>query len=214
MDKILIGTVVNQLKKAKLSGNLCMTELYLMRIIDGFINECNNFYLSDCQIDKLKSLHKSIQNSNSYICKTRNKPKTHFFKSLNTNINNYFGEMANFNITTNAQENLPPTEIGDGSKTINYSSTLTFTRADFTSNTTPPYSDPEGDAASLLKILSLPGRGTIKLNNVNVTVNQIISFDDIDAGLLTYESDPSITNQNTEGFTFAIADEGSSQFTS
>lgn len=214
MDKILISTVVNQLKKAKLSGNLCMTELYLMRIIDGFINECNNFYLSECQIYKLKSLYKSIQNSNPYICKIRIKPKTHFFKSLNTNINNYFTEMANFNITINNQENLPPTEVGDGSKTINYGSILTFTRADFTSNTTPPYSDPEGDPASLLKILSLPTRGFIKLNNTRVTVNQIISFDDIDAGLLTYESDNSIINKNTEGFTFAIADKGSSQFTS
>jgi hypothetical protein len=213
-NKILIGTVVNKLKKAKLTGNLCMMELYFMDIINEFIYECNNFCLNKCQTDKLELLYRNLQNSNSYICKIRNKPKTHFFKSANININNFFGEMATFNININEQINLPPTEVGDGSTTTAHAVTYIFDRIDFTTKTTPPYSDPEGDAAKLLKVISIPSGGELKLNNVNVVSNQIIDFDDIDASLLTYEPDPSALTTRVENFTFAIADEGSLTFVS
>lgn len=110
-----------------------------------------------------------------------------------------------------AKDNEPPT-IGDGSATIDYGETLVFTRVMFTSSTTPPYSDPEGDAAGLLKILTLPLLGDILLDGVPVTINQVISFTDIDAGLLTYVPDLADTDGDLQGFTFAIADEGSGIF--
>lgn len=108
--------------------------------------------------------------------------------------------------------NLPPSEVGDGSATIEYATTLTFTRVMFTSGTTPPYADPEGDAAYQLKVLSLPVDGLLKLNNINVVINQVINFTDIDAGLFTYVSSLSDIDGDIESFSFSIADEGSNIF--
>lgn len=108
-------------------------------------------------------------------------------------------------------ENLPPT-IGDGESTIDYSESLVFTRAMFTTQTTPPYSDPEGDAALKLQIINLPDDGVLKLNGVNVFTNQIILFDEIDNGNLVYIPDNNITQSDMETFNFAIADAGSNIF--
>lgn len=112
------------------------------------------------------------------------------------------------------QENQAPSVVGDGSMTLDYGETGTFTRAMFTSQTTPPYSDPEGDSALNLRIDSLPTLGSIRLNGVAVISGQIINFDDIDDSLLTYVPDLNDTDGDLQGFTFSIADEGSSNFTS
>jgi hypothetical protein len=112
-----------------------------------------------------------------------------------------------------AKLNLPPSEVGDGSADMEYQGTLVFTPAMFTTLTTPPYSDPEGDQPEYLKILSLPAEPGMKLNGVDVTVNQVIPFTDIAAGLLTYTNDdPLDTNGDLQTFTFSIADTGSGQF--
>lgn len=126
----------------------------------------------------------------------------------------YLGESGLFTINVASAENLPPAEVGDGEATIEYASTLTFTRAMFTTQTTPPYNDPEGDAALNLRVDSLPTVGLLKLNGLNVFANQIISFDDIDNGNLTYVSDLADTDGDLQEFTFSIADAGSGQFVS
>lgn len=110
------------------------------------------------------------------------------------------------------ESNLPPSEVGDGSKTIEYGETSVFTSAMFTTDTTPPYADPEGDAPSALKILSLPALGILRFNNVPVVINQIISMADIDLGLLTYTPDLADTNGDQQSFEFAVSDTGSGQF--
>jgi hypothetical protein len=121
--------------------------------------------------------------------------------------------MANFTITVDGYTNLPPTEVGDGSATTDHAATIVYTRAMFTTNTIPPYSDPEGDAALNLKITSLPASGLLKLNGVNVTLNQILSFvDHIDAGLFTYVPDAGILAAYNTSFTFEISDAGSLTF--
>ena len=116
------------------------------------------------------------------------------------------------NMQVAATLNLPPT-IGDGSATMDYQGTLVFTRDMFTTLTVPPYSDPEGDAALELKILTLPLETGMKLNGLPVSVNQVIQFSDIDAGLFTYTNDDVYdTNGDTQTFTFAIRDAGSGLF--
>jgi hypothetical protein len=122
--------------------------------------------------------------------------------------------MANFNINITAYNNQPPT-IGDGERNTNYGEAITLTRADFTTNTTPPYYDPEGDAPLTLRITSLPANGILKLNGVDVTVNQEIDFTtEIDASLLTYTPDLNNTSAHSVAFGFEIADEGSNTFVS
>lgn len=113
-------------------------------------------------------------------------------------------------ILINARTNEPPSSVGDGEATVIDNEIITFTETMFTS-TTPAYSDPESDSPSLLKIISLPSKGTIKLNNVNVEANQIISFVDINNGLLTFQPND-VTSLELDNFEFQIADSGSNIF--
>ena len=120
--------------------------------------------------------------------------------------------MAEFINTTEAYTNQPPVSVGDGAETTSYGTSIVYTRAMFTTNTTPPYSDPEGDAALNLKVISLPTIGTLKLDSVDVVLNQVISFTDIDAGLFTYIPDNSTQTAYNDPFDFQIADAGSGIF--
>lgn len=110
-------------------------------------------------------------------------------------------------------DNLPPSTVGNGSATIGYGETLVFTRAMFTSATTPAFSDPEGDPALYLKVTSLPALGELFIDGIEVATDEIIDFDDIDAGLFTYVPDLADTDGDLQGFTFAVSDTGSGQFT-
>jgi hypothetical protein len=212
--KVLLGTTLKQLNKAKLTGNLCMTELYLLNIINGYIYDCKECALDYEVIEQLKKLARNIQTKTSYICNIRSKPENSVFKFKNTNINNFFGEMATFNLNISGKQNLPPSQVGDGSRSTDYGVSIVFTRADFTTNTNPPYEDPEKNPASLLKILQLPDEGELRLNGIVVANNDIIDFSDIDAGNLTYVPDSAVTEVTTSGFLFAIADSGSNIFVS
>lgn len=120
--------------------------------------------------------------------------------------------MALFTITTTAYTNLPPSVVGDGSDSTSYGVTKVFSRADFTTSTTPAYADPEGDSAYQLKVTSLPTTGDLELNATTVTLNQIINFSDIDAGLFTYVPDNGTVTEYDDTFNFEIADTGSQTF--
>lgn len=122
--------------------------------------------------------------------------------------------MATFTINTAAYVNQPPSQVGNGSANVNYGSTYTFTRADFTTNTVPVYVDPEGDPAGNLRVLTLPTTGELQYNSVAVTINQVISFTDIDSGLFTYVPDNATTSSYSDPFTFEIADTVSGTYTS
>ena len=135
------------------------------------------------------------------------------FKISDNNQNKQYSDMATVTINIGAYTNLAPSEVGDLSVVIAHAATKTFTAADFTTGLTPPYSDPEGDAPSKLKVLTLPATGLLKLNGVNVTVNQEIVFANITAGLLTYRGDDATTIEANTSFEFSISDTGSGLFT-
>lgn len=120
--------------------------------------------------------------------------------------------MATFTVTVDSYENLPASQVGDGAANTDYGVSLVYTRAMFTTNTVPPYADPEGDAALNLKVTSLPSEGIIQLNATPISINQIISFTDIDSGLLIYVPNNSNSNAYDDNFTFEIADAGSGIF--
>lgn len=137
------------------------------------------------------------------------------FQTSNNNLNKYFSNMATFTFNINEYVNLPPTAVGDNSVTIDNASTYVFTVADFTTNTTPEYSDPEGDSASNLKILTLPTDGVLQFNSVDIALNQIIPFagmTSITSGALQYIASQSNTAADIEDFTFQISDSGSNTF--
>lgn len=115
-------------------------------------------------------------------------------------------------ISVGAEINLPPDNVGDNTINLDYNEFYTFTRANFTTETTPAYSDPEADAENNLKILSLPINGTIKIDGVVASVNNVVSFANIDLGKLTYVPNVSIITAQTITFGFSISDAGSGQY--
>lgn len=133
------------------------------------------------------------------------------FKTSDNNLNKLYSEMATMTINVNAKINQPPT-IGNNSITIDYSEVYIFSVDDFTTNTTPPYSDVEGNPPYKLKVLSLPLRGSLKYNNIPVTINQEILFTNINNGLLKLEGNNSDIDGDSISFNFTISDTGSQIF--
>jgi len=122
--------------------------------------------------------------------------------------------MGLFTVTTQEYTNLPPSQVGNGSASTNYGQTYIFTVADFTTETSPVYADPEGDGAANLRILTLPTTGTLYFNSIAVVVNQVISFANIALELFTYVPDNGTTTLYNDVFQFEIADSGSGIFVS
>ena len=120
--------------------------------------------------------------------------------------------MASFTVTIDEYNNQPPSSVGDGSESTGYGETLVYTRAMFTTNTVPPYADPEGDAALELKVTSLPAEGELQYNGAGISVNAIIPFSDIDLGLFTYVPDNNNQSAYNTTFDFEISDAGSGIF--
>ncbi|MCP4406749.1 MAG: hypothetical protein GY807_03145, partial [Gammaproteobacteria bacterium] len=75
--------------------------------------------------------------------------------------------------------------------TTNEDTTYTFTASDFS------FSDVDNDAMSSVKITSLESIGSLQLSGIDVTVNQVITKADIDAGNLTFVP---VTAQNGSGY--------------
>jgi len=109
--------------------------------------------------------------------------------------------------------NEKPSLVGDNTIAKNYSESHVFSLADFTSNTTPAYTDPEGDLPQAVKILSIPSNGSLQFNGSNVIVNQIIKANEIDLGYLVYVPNLATTTVQTLTFNFAVSDVGSGEFT-
>ena len=110
-----------------------------------------------------------------------------------------------YTITNSGLQNGRPTQIGANTISLAYGATHVFTLANFTTETTPAYSDPEDDALSLIKILTLPSVGTLKLNGVDVIVGDQITSGQISSGNFTYVA----TVDGDYNFTFDAADVGS-----
>ena len=124
------------------------------------------------------------------------------------------GLTGNVYLTIDEEGNDPPSAVGDNSLTTEYGVSIVFTSANFTTETTPVYSDPEGDSAECLQILTLPTEGVLKNNGVDVVINEEILFTDIDLGLLTYVPNGLNSNTYNVDFDFQIKDSGSGQYTS
>lgn len=138
-----------------------------------------------------------------------------FTYQITDNSNNKkLSNMATMTINVNAYTNQPPT-IGNNELTIAFGQTKVYTVQDFTSNTTPAYSDPENDGPFKLKVTSLPATGELQLNSVAISANDEIFFTDIAKGLFTYVPDVSDTaGYSNDTFTFEISDLGSQTFSS
>lgn len=141
---------------------------------------------------------------------------TFTFQVSDNNTNNpLFSNMGTFTINIATTVNQPPSQVGAITIGIANKAAHTFTSANFTTETTPAYLDPEGDAAETLRITTLPALGTLSLDGVAITqINQNVLFTDIAASKLVYTADQSDLTSHSANFNFSIADAGSSSFTS
>lgn len=111
--------------------------------------------------------------------------------------------------------NQPPSQVGDRVMgTVNYDTSITFSSSDFTTNTTPPYADPEGDPPAAIKIIDLPSEGTLNYNGSPATVGSVVTISEIESGYLVWVPDVSAPEGGyTTSFNFSVSDTGSNQFT-
>jgi len=102
--------------------------------------------------------------------------------------------------------NQPPT-IGDAAIKVGNQVTTTLTLAMFTTDLTPPYNDPEGDALDAIRIdeISTANTGEFRLNNVAIADGQVITVDEINAGDFTHVG-ASSNDIETDSFNFSVRD--------
>lgn len=136
-----------------------------------------------------------------------------YFQINDDNPTPKYSNMATFTIDVNAYVNQPPSAVGNNSITIGNRVDRVFTLADFTTNTTPPYADPESDGVYQLRIDTLPSLGTLKLSGSACTSSQIINASDIVAGNFVYDA-PNQDAAAAVSFNFSLSDTGSHTFVS
>lgn len=136
-----------------------------------------------------------------------------FFQISDDNPNSKFSDMATFGISVAAHVNQPPSHVGNNSISIGNRVDRVFSIADFTSNTAPAYSDPEGDPAYQVRIDTLPTLGVLLLSGVPVAAGQIIPVSQINSGLLVYDA-PNQDTATSVSFNFSVSDTGSHTFVS
>jgi len=78
--------------------------------------------------------------------------------------------------------------------------TRTITNADFTFN------DTDGNSFASIKVLSLPAEGTLQNNLANVTVNQVVSITDLQAGTFKFIPDANENGSPYTTFQFSVID--------
>lgn len=117
-------------------------------------------------------------------------------------------------ITTNtlsgaAPANQPAT-VGDNTIIAENRAVTVLTLAMFTTDLTPPYNDPEADLIDAIRLdeISTANLGVFKLNGALVVEGQIITREDINAGLFTHEA-PNQDAISSDNFSFSARDEGS-----
>lgn len=132
------------------------------------------------------------------------------FQLADNTINPVFSASVSYQICVPEQINQPPT-IGNLSINVEENGEHVFTYADLTTGIS--YSDPEGDDPLNLKVLSLPANGVLYYNGVPVSVNQVITYVDIQAGLFKFTPDD-LDVSYTISFNIQVSDQGSGEYSS
>ena len=155
--KILVGSSLKDINKAKIYGHLDLKEVYLFNLISNLESLCslnNSLELSNDLNKKLRDL----QNKYPSICNYRKR-----------NSNSY-ENLPNFNLTVRTSND--PTVEGFDCYNYEYEP-FSFTEDLFLTNYT-------GDEeAKFLKINTLPALGNLTFNGEPVTLNQIILLSEV-----------------------------------
>lgn len=132
------------------------------------------------------------------------------FRISDNNDNPLFSNVATVTIDVLANVTNQPATIGDQSISVSNRATTTLTLAMFTSTLSPPYSDPENDLIDAIRIdeVSTANVGQFLFNNIAIVANQVITREDINAGLFVHVG-PDQDAIAGDVFNFSARDEGS-----
>lgn len=118
-------------------------------------------------------------------------------------------------LNVSVRANRAPSSTGWLSLPLSYNQLYVFTLPNFTTETTPAYADPDGDAFYALKVNSLPSQGTLTKNNIACVVGEVVTAAELSGGLFRYQADASDIDGYSDGFmSFTVADVGSLSYTS
>lgn len=105
--------------------------------------------------------------------------------------------------------NQKPNALSGGVQDVIWDSLSTIMGSTVTNN----YADPENDDPYMVKITTLPTKGTLYYQGEAVILNQEIPYAQIQAGMLVYDNNGSIsTIGSTDTFRHTVSDTGSQQF--
>lgn len=123
--------------------------------------------------------------------------------------NSLYSLPASLSLSGDAVANQPAT-IGDNTIYVGNRQTTTLTLEMFTSQLTPPYNDPEGDLIDAIRIdeISTANIGKFLLNGIEIIEGQVITREDIIAGLFEHDA-PDQDAINSDVINFSARDEGS-----
>lgn len=131
------------------------------------------------------------------------------FKIADSNINKKYSLYTNIILNGDTIGNQPAT-IGDNTIYTTNRTTTILSLAMFTSQLQPPYSDPENDLIDAIRIdeISNANLGEFQLSGIPIAVNQIITREDLNAGLFKHVG-PNQDSINSDVINFSARDEGS-----
>lgn len=201
--KTLIGSLYKKLNKASSYGTLNLKTLLLIDIINEYIYDCPTCYNTKV-ISKLKNLVFTLQNRDNEICS---------YKEAKSNYTNIVGcRDCNLNNNNNLIIINDPPLIEDpdpiepepliSPRALNINTNLNGSILNFSDVDFNDYFVDTNEQVFNIKITSLPTKGVITLNDINITLNQIIPISNINS--LEYVKLPSI-KQGLEEFNFQLS---------
>lgn len=105
--------------------------------------------------------------------------------------------------------NLKPSALSGGTQDVIWDSLSTIMGSTVTNN----YADPENDDPYMVKITTLPTKGTLYYQGAPVSLNQEIPHAHIQQGLLVYDNNGAISVVgSTDTFRHTVSDTGSQEF--
>lgn len=123
--------------------------------------------------------------------------------------------MAIFSITIEEKENLPPNQIGAFRKQLGAGViTHTITVDELTTQSEPPYQDPEGDPLLEIKIIDIGpnNQGEFLKGGGPISIGTTLLAADIDLGSFTYEGIAPTDEEYSDYFLYDVADTGSQTY--
>ena len=121
-------------------------------------------------------------------------------RTINFTLTNSFNNSASYDTYVNVSALNDAPTAANQTVTTNEDTTYTFSAADFN------FIDVDGDNLSSVKITALESAGSLQLGGVDVTLNQVISRADIDAGKLSFIPTAEDNGTGYDNFSFTVND--------